>query len=95
MFKDRYHPAVKKDLKKLDTTARNDIKAEWIPKLLKDPYRGESLSGHLIGIHSFHFKIRATDYRIAYHINENEQIVNVLMVGKRESFYQILKRRLK
>lgn len=95
MFNDRYHPAVKKDLKKLDPTVRKDINAEWIPKLLADPYRGEELSGPLAGIRSFHFNIRSTDYRIAYSIKENEYIIRVLMIGKRENFYQILRRRVK
>ncbi|PIU30822.1 MAG: plasmid stabilization protein [Syntrophobacteraceae bacterium CG07_land_8_20_14_0_80_61_8] len=94
MFKDRYHPAVKKDLKKLDQAARQDIKAAWIPKLLSDPYCGEELTGILAAIRSFHFKIRGMDYRIAYVVKENEQIIDVLMIGKRESFYQVLKRRL-
>jgi mRNA-degrading endonuclease RelE of RelBE toxin-antitoxin system len=45
MYKDRYHPAVKKDLKKLDSVARKEIKNEWIPALLTDPLRGQELSG--------------------------------------------------
>jgi len=95
MFEDRYHPAVKKDIRKIDATARKDIKAEWIPRLLADPYCGEELTGSLSGIHSFHFKIQRVDYRIAYRIKKNEHIVEVLMIGKRESFYEILRRRFK
>ncbi len=70
MFRDRYHPTVKKDLKKLDSKAQKDIKTEWIPAILTEPYRGEELSGPLQGIRSFHFKIRSTDYRIAYIVSE-------------------------
>ena len=33
MYKDLYHPAVKKDLKKIDRNAKDDIKETWIPKL--------------------------------------------------------------
>lgn len=95
MFKDQYHPAVKKDLKKLDSAVRKDIKAEWIPKLLKEPYYGEELAGPLSGIRSFHVKIRSTDYRVAYIIKENEEIIEVLMIAKRENFYQVLRRRLR
>ena len=68
MFKDRYHPAVKKDLKKLDSPVRKNIKAELIQKLLSDPYSGEELTGPLTGIRSFHSKFQSTDYRIAYRI---------------------------
>lgn len=95
MYKDQYHPSIKKDIKKLDPGSREDIKNDWIQKILTDPYRGEELSGILKGIRSFHFKIRATNYRVAYTIEEKEKIVNVLMIGKRENFYQILKRRLR
>lgn len=95
MFEDRYHPAVKKDLKKLDPTTRQDIRVALIPRLLSDPYCGEELTGILAGIRSFHFKIKAVDYRIAYAVKENEHIVDVLMIGKRQKFYQILTRRLK
>lgn len=95
IYKDQYHPSVKKDLKKLDPSARKDIQSNWIQEILTDPFRGEELSGILKGIRSFHFNIRGTNYRVAYTIDENEKIVNVLMIGKREKFYQILKRRLR
>ena len=94
MFRDLYHPAVKKDLKKLDSTTRNVIKTEWIPAILKEPESGSELSGPLHGIRSFHFRIRSTHYRIAYNVSEEEETVQVLMIGKRESFYKTLRRRL-
>lgn len=95
MYKDLYHPAVKKDLKKIDKSAKDDIKEIWTPKLLSKPFEGEELTGPLAGIRSYHFSIERVQYRIAYSINENEHIIKILMIAKRESFYQILKRRLK
>ena len=56
---------------------------------------GEELTGPLIGIRSYHFKIGKVQYRIAYTINENEHMIKILMIAKRESFYHLLKRRLK
>ena len=94
IYSDQYHPAVKKDLRKLDPTARKGIKAEWIPALLAEPYSGEELSGPLSGIRSFHFRIHSMDYRIAYIVSDEEESVKVLMIGKRESFYKTLRRRL-
>lgn len=35
------------------------------------------------------------DYRIVYEILKEDQIVLVLMMGKREGFYQALRRRLR
>jgi addiction module RelE/StbE family toxin len=94
MFRDRYHPAVKKDLKKIDPAVGREIKAEWIPKLLADPYCGDELTGTLEGIRSFHLKITGVDYRIAYAVREDAFTLDVLMIGKRESFYKTLRRRL-
>ena len=78
MYKDLYHPAVKKDLKKLDKSVRNNIKEKWIPKLLLKPFEGERLDDPLAGIRSYHFSIGRVQYRIAYSINENEHIIKIL-----------------
>ena len=51
MFKEQYHPAVKKDLRKIDASVREKIKNEWIPKLLSEPQEGKELTGPLTGIH--------------------------------------------
>jgi len=74
-FKDQYHPAVKKDLKKLDRKAQEEIRTEWIPVILAEPYSGEELSGPLHGIRSFHLKIRSTDYRVAYIVSDEDETV--------------------
>ena len=47
MFKDQYHPAVKKDLKKIDIQTRKEIQDEWLPILLQYPYQGQVLAGPL------------------------------------------------
>ncbi len=95
MFKERYHPAVKKDLRKIDRDAREKIKDVWLPKLLSEPHEGKELTGPLSGIRSYHFKAGKVQYRIAYVLEENDFIINVLMIAKRESFYQILSKRIK
>jgi len=65
MYKDLYHPAVKKDLKKIDKNARDDIKETWIPKLLSKPFEGEELIGLLAGIRSYHFTLTLQKSRLA------------------------------
>ncbi|MCP4112095.1 MAG: hypothetical protein GY749_42305 [Desulfobacteraceae bacterium] len=42
MYKDEYHPRVKKDLKKLDARLREEIKIIHIPAVLSNPDSGES-----------------------------------------------------
>ena len=55
---------------------------------------GKALSGGLSGFCRLDFKMMKTEYRIAYEIVDAENAVNILMVGKRDSFYERLKRRL-
>lgn len=94
MFKDEYHPKVKKDIKQIDKTVLLEIKNIHIPKILEDPSKGDSLSGDFAGIYSFHFRKNNVDYRICYLIDLVEKIVFILMIGKRENFYKLLKQRL-
>ena len=94
MFSDEYHPKVKKDLKKIDISVQKEIRNKHISKILGNPFVYECLSGDLLGIYSYHFKATKTSYRICYIIDENTEIVTILMVGKRENFYSLLKQRL-
>ncbi|MGA1843486.1 MAG: type II toxin-antitoxin system RelE family toxin [bacterium] len=94
MYKDEYHPGVKKDLKQLDKPVVSEIKNFQIPKILQDPSSGYSLSGEFTGIYSHHFRKNNVDYRICYVVDQKEKTVFILMIGKRENLYTILKRRL-
>lgn len=40
------------------------------------------------------YRVRWTDYRIVYSINDNKLTVLVVAAGKRDSIYNLLKRRL-
>jgi mRNA-degrading endonuclease RelE of RelBE toxin-antitoxin system len=93
-FKEKYHPKIKKDLKKIDWPVREEIKERHLPNILADPAIGESLVGDLSGLHAYHFGSANQEFRIAYAISEEEQTVYFLMISKRENFYEILKRRL-
>ena len=93
-FKDEYHPKVKKDLRKIDKSVQSEIKDFHIPEILNNPNIADELKGDLAGIRSYHFKKDKVQYRISYIIYETQRIVYILMIGKRESFYEILRRRL-
>ncbi|GBE41876.1 toxin RelE [bacterium BMS3Bbin09] len=93
-YKDRYHPGIKADLKKLDKQVIKDIFRLHIDKILQEPDRGDRLHGDLEGLFSYHFRKRSVDYRIAYTIEEGKKLVFFLRIGKRESFYEVLRRRL-
>ncbi len=93
MFKDEYHPQVKKDLKKIALSIQEKIKTEHIPKILENPERTQQLTSNFSGIYSYHFRMKKTDYRICYIIDNNNEIVHILTIGKRENMYDVLKRR--
>ena len=56
MFKDEYHPQVKKDLKNIDKSVQRDIKENHIPSILNNPNKGKELKGDLSGIFSYSFR---------------------------------------
>jgi len=93
MYSDEYHPRFKKDIKFLDKQVYNKVKDELIDKILQNPFDSEELLGVFKGIKSFHFKINRVEYRIAYIIFEDRKSVYFIMIGKRENFYEELKRR--
>jgi addiction module RelE/StbE family toxin len=94
MYRDQYHPKVKKDLKKLDKRLRHEIETVHTPAILEHPEQGDELVGDLSGMRAYHFNYQKQTYRIAYVVDEKVSIIFVMMIGKREHFYTILKRRL-
>jgi len=94
MYRDEYHPKVKKDLKKFDPQTRQFIKEEIIPGLLESPEIGEHLIGDLAGTRSYHFRLGKQQYRIAYLIDEKTMTVFIQMIAKRGDFYTTLKKRI-
>jgi mRNA-degrading endonuclease RelE of RelBE toxin-antitoxin system len=94
MYELRFHPRVDKELELLPKQVRKIIKDVHLPAISSDPYRaGERLSGLLKGFWKLSFRQARVDYRRAYEIDDNENSVYILMVGKREKFYQRLQRR--
>lgn len=94
MYRDQYHPKVKKDLKKLDKCLRQELEETHIPAILERPDQGEELVGDLSGLRAYHFTYQKNAYRIAYVLDETAEMVFVMMIGKRENFYTVLKRRI-
>jgi mRNA interferase RelE/StbE len=94
-YKDAYHPKTKADLKKLDKPVVRELFDTHINTILGHPYHsGEALHGSLEGISTYHFRMNRVEYRIAFAIKEESKTVYILMIGKRENFYDILRRRL-
>lgn len=94
MYELRFHPQVDKELEALPKTVRAIIKNSYLPHIAASPWNvGKPLSGTLKQFRVLIFSHRGVSYRIAYEIEKKSQIVYVLMVRKREGFYERLKRR--
>ena len=94
MFELRFHPAVKRDLKKIGKSVAREIKDKHFRNIKENPSISENLSHIFKGLQSYHLKSGTVEYRIIYEIHQDENLVIVLLIGKRENLYSKLKRRI-
>jgi hypothetical protein len=64
-----------------------------IKKLVKDPTIGEEKRGDLKDIFIYKFKIKATQYLLAYRFTE--ELLELITIGPHENYYRDLKTYLK
>jgi len=96
MYELRFHPKVDKELSKFLPEIRKVIRDEHLLAIADEPYKsGKPLKGTLRGFWRRDFSYEGVSYRIAYEIDDREDVVYILMIGKRESFYERLHRRAK
>lgn len=84
-----------KEWNKLDETIRDQFKKK-LRKLQHNPYTGVArLHGDLAGC--FKIKLRASGYRLIYKVIDEEIVIWVIAVGKRErsKVYNIASERMK
>jgi len=63
-----------------------------IKKLARNPYLGEKKKGEKEKIFVLKFIIKGVDYRCEYRFDKKDKVVMILVVGKRENFYNKRKR---
>lgn len=85
----KYTHEAKKNIGKLDRSIKQIVK-KAIESLSVNPFRGKPLAYDLSGLYSF----RTSDYRIIYHIRDEEILVVVIAVGHRKDIYKKLKKLL-
>lgn len=85
--------AALKDMKSFPRPLR-ELTLEHFDLLVENPFRGQPLVGVLSHLRSYHFRYKGTQYRIAYILYPEQELILVIMVGPRESFYKLLRRRL-
>lgn len=86
-------PACHKIYKKFDEPLKEKIKEES-KKIAAYPYSAKHLSPPLKGIYSYSFHYKNSEYRIAYRIDEDKLLIEIVLVKSRENFYDVLKRML-
>ena len=86
-------PACHRIYKKFDDPLKDRIKEES-KKIATSPYSAKHLSHPLKGIYSYIFHYKNSEYRIAYRVNEENNLVEIVLVKSRENFYAVLKRML-
>jgi len=81
-----------KKVKKFSKTQKHELD-DQIRHILKDPYIGTEKKGDLRGIYIHKFKIKTTQYLLAYRIVEEK--LQLIMIGPHENYYRDLKKYIK
>ena len=93
-YSERFHPKFKSDLRKIDRSVAKEIKDKYLDIILENPVESERLKGKLSHLYSYHFQKNGTQYRIAYEIVEEDEVIFHYMVATRENFYKKLEGRV-
>jgi mRNA-degrading endonuclease RelE of RelBE toxin-antitoxin system len=82
-------PSAHRIYKKISRVLKEKIKSEAL-EIAKEPYTSKELKGPFKGIRAHRFTYGGTEYRIAYRIDVEQQRIEIVFVGPRENFYNIL-----
>jgi mRNA-degrading endonuclease RelE of RelBE toxin-antitoxin system len=85
-----FHPKFRKDLKSLPKEFIPKVE-ETIDSICKSPFSCDKLKGELSDIYRAKIFFKNNEYRLAFTIQNNSIVF--IMIAKRESFYETLKRR--
>ena len=83
MYEIIFRTPAKKFLKLLDKKSQKRI-LNKIGQLSRNPRIGKKLTGNLKGL----WRLRQDNFRIIYRIKDQELIIYVLNIGKRENIYK-------
>ena len=86
-----FKPKALKEWKKLNYS----IKEQFHKKLIKRLQNPKVLSDKLSGYDNIYkIKLRNSGFRLAYEVKDEEIVVLVLKIGKRDKFYELLRKSL-
>ncbi|QIA26718.1 type II toxin-antitoxin system RelE/ParE family toxin [Thermaerobacter sp. PB12/4term] len=84
-------PRLNRDAKRLPPALKRALDAE-IRKIAADPLRGDRKRGVLRDVYVEKFKAQNDQWLIAYRIDENRRVIQLLAFGQHENFYRDLGR---
>jgi len=87
-----FKPKALKEWKKLDNSVQSQFKKKLRQRLEDPKVPSAKLSGYE---NVYKIKLRSSGFRLAYEVKDEEIVVLVLKVGKREDFYKLLEEFLK
>lgn len=89
----RFLPAALKEWEKLGATVRSQLKKKLAERLESPRVQADKLRGYES---VYKIKLRSAGYRLAYEVVDDELVVYVIAVGKRENskIYSTLKDRV-
>lgn len=94
-YKIKVEVAARRAMKKMDPHLFREINTKHIIKIAQKPRSaGQRLSSVLNDFWSYHFHFSGTQYRIIYQIFEQEIVVAVIDIGKREDIYRRMQRKI-
>ena len=76
----RFHKLALKEWKKLGKPIQDQFKKKLVERLINPKVSSAKLSGVK---DCYKIKLRTAGYRLAYHVNDDEIVVTVVSVGKR------------
>ena len=93
-YKLKFLPSALKEWKKLDSSVRQQLKKKLSERLQNPHIQSAQIFGYA---NHYKIKLRASGYRLVYEVVDNELVVLVIVIGKREKgvVYSILEKRKK
>jgi len=86
-----FKPKALKEWKKLDYSIKKQFHKKLTKRLQNPKVPSDKLSGY---DNVYKIKLRDSGFRLAYEVKDEEIIVLVLKIGKRDKFYELLRQNL-
>ncbi len=96
MYNIKLHSKADKEIARLPKELRKEIRDIHFKNISAAPHKySVPLKGTLKGFFKYSVRYKGNQYRLVYEVFEGKKIIVILMAGKREKFYERLKRRIR